>query len=261
MTKAEFIERYGVEAWERKLESQRKYRKNHPDKIKEATRKRYQENPDYNKKYYIANKEKIQAGNKAYYEANKKQILAKQKEHKEADKEHITVYKREWANRNKEQIKERYNKWYNEHKNERADYNKKYRTANNDKIREYGKSLRGRARNLANIYKSKDKNRGFDPSNNVTQKWIIENIFSGQSCIYCGENKWERLGCDRIDNSKPHTPDNVVCSCGLCNIERNDNCSVEEFKRYRALHPRACDIPKAPAFILSSTGALKKKTV
>ena len=35
----------------------------------------------------------------------------------------------------------------------------------------------------------------------------------------------------------------------------------EEFKQYRSLHPRACDIPKAPAIQLSETGALKKRII
>lgn len=118
-----------------------------------------------------------------------------------------------------------------------------------------------RANSIKTRYNDCDKFRGFDISNNITSKWIVENIFSGQKCVYCGDQDWTHLGCDRIDNTKPHTPDNVVCSCGLCNIERGDNYTVEDFKQYRSLHPRACDIPKAPAIQLSETGALKKRAV
>lgn len=100
----------------------------------------------------------------------------------------------------------------------------------------------GRAYDLAKAYKKQDAEKGFDTSNNITAQWIIDNIFT-QKCIYCGDNDWQRLGADRIDNSKPHTPDNVVCACGLCNVERQQRrLSVEEFIEYRKQHPRDFDI-------------------
>lgn len=43
----------------------------------------------------------------------------------------------------------------------------------------------------------------------------MENIFA-KPCAYCGETDWTQLGCHRIDNSKPHTIDNVVCCCRKC---------------------------------------------
>ena len=67
---------------------------------------------------------------------------------------------------------------------------------------------------------------------------MIENIFKS-SCVYCGDTNWEHLGCDRINNNLPHTTDNVICACGLCNVERQFNrMSVEEFIEYRKTHPR-----------------------
>lgn len=61
----------------------------------------------------------------------------------------------------------------------------------------------------------------------LTPEWIVDNIFNSK-CIYCGETDWRKLGCDRIDNSKPHTPDNVVCCCGKCNVKKQRK-SVEVF--------------------------------
>lgn len=86
----------------------------------------------------------------------------------------------------------------------------------------------------------------------------MENIFTSK-CIYCGDDNWEHLGCDRKDNSKPHTSDNIVCACGICNAERSDNYTVEEFIQYRKLHPRSIDIPKQP--ILNEKGAIVKREV
>ena len=192
-----------------------------------------------------------------YYQANKERIAEYRQTHKEQKKE----YNKEYYQANKERITEQKKDYYQANKERRKEYNQANKERGKGYQKKYYSTPLGKANNLARTYKRSDRKKGFDPSNNVTSKWIIENIFSGQSCIYCGDSDWTHLGCDRIDNSKPHTPDNVICSCGLCNIERNDKCSVEEFKQYRALHPRDCDISKAPAFILSSTGALKKKTV
>lgn len=167
-------------------------------------------------------------------------------------------------NRHKEKIK-LYNKEYKQtHKEEIASWMKNYRKTNKEAIRikekEYQKSQRAQAAFRVNRYNQNDIKRGFNTDNNISPEWMVNNIFTSK-CVYCGDQDWTHLGCDRIDNNKPHTADNVVCSCGLCNIERADKYSVEEFKQYRALHPRACDIPKAPAIQLSETGALKKRAV
>ena len=222
MKKQEYIEKYGEEAW-------KEYRERHKE---------------YMKKWHSLNS-------------------TKEKEYREQNKNKISERNKKWKEDNKEYVKIRDKKYRDN--NPRTDYFIEYRKQNKEKLTtknsNYHKTKQGRAVVLNNRYKGEDKKRGFDTSNNISSKWIVENIFSGQACIYCGDQDWTHLGCDRIDNFKPHTADNVVCSCGLCNIEKNDNYSVEEFKKYRSLHPRACDIPKAPAIQLSETGALKKRAV
>ena len=129
-------------------------------------------------------------------------------------------------------------------------------------MRLYYQKINGRSSILSSAYKSYDKNKGFDVSNNITKDWIVENIFNGQKCVYCGDDDWTHLGADRIDNTKPHTPDNVVCACGLCNIERNERYTVEEFKEYRKLHPRSldCSIDKGWEIVeMKGIKVLKKK--
>ena len=56
---------------------------------------------------------------------------------------------------------------------------------------------------------------------------MVEDIFT-KPCHYCGEEGWEIMGCDRIDNSKPHTPNNVVPCCDKCNRKRGRR-DYEEF--------------------------------
>lgn len=117
----------------------------------------------------------------------------------EARKESI----RQWRKRNPE-----YDKQYHQaHKKDIIEYKKKYDS-----------TQKGRATNLVWGYKKLDKkhNRG---ECTLTSEWVVNNIFT-QPCHYCGETDWHKLGCDRIDNSKPHTPDNVVCSCWECNIKK-----------------------------------------
>ena len=78
----------------------------------------------------------------------------------------------------------------------------------------------GRASSLVNAYNQNDKkhNRG---KGDLTAKWIVENIFS-KPCK-CGKTGWEVIGCNRIDNDKPHTKDNVEPCCKECNDELHCN--------------------------------------
>lgn len=158
MRKAEIIERYGVEEYERRLEQARQYRAEHKKEIAEQARQ--------------------------YHAENREVRLAKMKQ---------------------------YNKQYNAENRESI----------NARQRQYCSTRIGRANNLAGGYRSMDKKKGFlNIDNQVDSNFILNNIFT-KSCIYCGESDWKKLGCDRIDNSKPHTIDNVVCSCWDCNHERN----------------------------------------
>lgn len=105
---------------------------------------------------------------------------------------------RNWNNKNQE--------WYNE-------YHKKRR--------KNGLTTIGtRINNLLSAYRASDKlkNRG---ECTLTKKDMIEMFNEG--CYWCGETDWNKLGADRIDNTKPHTKENCVCSCWNCNDARQHN--------------------------------------
>lgn len=85
-----------------------------------------------------------------------------------------------------------------------------------------------KARKMKDRYKHYDKER-FGVGNDLTKQWIADHILDSH-CEYCGEDNWDKLGCDRIDNSKPHTTDNCICACARCNRLRGDNFSVEDMK-------------------------------
>lgn len=79
----------------------------------------------------------------------------------------------------------------------------------------YLSTKNGRAHSLLGAYKQNDKK--YDRGEcTLTPEWIIENIFS-KPCAHCGESDWAKIGCNRLDDSKPHTPDNVEPCCEKCN--------------------------------------------
>lgn len=141
-------------------------------------------------------------------------------------------YSKQYAKEHKEELKEYKKQYYQDNKDHIVEQRKQYYQDNIEERREYGRQYNktqwGRAVLMKLNYIRKDKEKGFPADQNIDEEWIIENIFNSK-CIYCGESDWKKLGADRIDNSKPHTPDNVVCSCWDCNNKRNDKFTVEEF--------------------------------
>ena len=177
-------------------ESNRRWQKENPEKVKENQRKWREENPDLVKEY---NKKAC----KKWYKANFEKVKEKTKSWQKDNYDKVKEYKSRWVEKNPDYKKQ----W----KEENPDYQKKY-------YAKYQSTPIGRANHLASAYRKADKqyNRG---ECTITGEWIVDNIFT-QSCFYCGETGWEIMGCDRIDNSLPHTPDNVVPCCEECNVKR-----------------------------------------
>ena len=172
------------------------------------------------KKKYATEEEKkeaIRANQKKYHASSKgKKTLQKASaKWKEKNKEYISEYNKKYRQENTEFCLESSRKWKEKNPNYTADH-----------WNEYYNTQKGVATYKIKSYKQSDKkaNRG---ECTLTAQWIVDNIFTSK-CIYCGEDDWKKLGCDRIDNTKPHTPDNVVCSCGKCNVKRGSK-SFEEF--------------------------------
>lgn len=151
-----------------------------------------EEKREYDRRRYQANRERIAAQQAEYRRANKDKIAEQQAEYYQANKEEIAVKKAEYRKANKERIA-----------SQKAEY--------------YATPM-GRATHLFGGYKRLDKkyNRG---ECTLTAQWIVDNIFS-KPCHYCGETDWRKIGCDRIDNSKPHTENNVIPCCTECNAKR-----------------------------------------
>lgn len=82
-------------------------------------------------------------------------------------------------------------------------------------LKEYYKTPKWRSIYLVMSYRQMDKkhNRG---EGDLTPKWVYDNILF-KSCVHCGISGWKIIGCNRLDNSKPHTMDNVEPCCKECN--------------------------------------------
>lgn len=84
-----------------------------------------------------------------------------------------------------------------------------------ESVKKWQNTPYGRANHLLNSYRQSDRkaDRG---ECNLTTNWILENIFN-KPCAHCGKIGWDVIGCNRLDNSKPHTMDNVEPCCWECN--------------------------------------------
>ncbi len=184
--------------------------------------------------------EEKKAAKKAAYKKWRESHLEQERERNRrknaARREETKEYNKKYRAEHKEYYREYMKKWEQEHKEERKLYAKTRGYDKYNKVRRA--SIVKRANALSQDYRYADTSRGFDTGKNVDGQWIENNIFT-VGCIYCGDTDWRHLGCDRIDNNLPHTQDNVVCSCGICNVERaGRRMSVEEFIEYRKKYPR-----------------------
>lgn len=206
MRKEEYIEKYGEEAWKKHLELR--------NKANQKWRKKTGYGAEWARKHRLKKAEFIEA----YGEVAYRNFLDSKKK-----------YGHKYYEKHKEEVLAKTQKYHNEHREGRNDYTKEY-------MKDYRKTIEYRASDLCSRYRKFDANKGFDIGN-VTPKWVLENILNSK-CVYCGDSNWEHLGCDRIDNTKPHDIDNLVCCCGVCNIERADRYTMEEFIEHRKTHPR-----------------------
>lgn len=107
-----------------------------------------------------------------------------------------------------------------ERKAARREINRRWKARNKEKTAEYRKKYDktpiGRACILLSRYKQSDKEMDRGECTIPNAQWIVDNIFT-KKCAHCEKTGWDKMGCNRIDNSLPHTPDNVEPCCEECN--------------------------------------------
>lgn len=86
-------------------------------------------------------------------------------------------------------------------------------------LKKYNESPMRRADKLSRAYDYEDAkyNRG---KGDLTAQWIIDNILF-KACVHCGKEGWKIIGCNRLDDTKPHSKDNVEPCCYHCNCVLN----------------------------------------
>ena len=89
----------------------------------------------------------------------------------------------------------------------------------------------GRASNLISAYNKADRDSGRGRGD-LKAKWVVENILS-KPCTHCGKEGWKIIGCNRLDNTRPHTMDNVEPCCRSCNakLAASEEASIENRKK------------------------------
>ena len=253
--KKTFIEKYGEEAWKeerlKRNKRNREYDAKNKDK-KKARQARYEEKHkdeirERSAEYRKNNKEKEQARHKKYREENHDKIKERRKHYHEEHKDEINAKQAIYREENRDILKERQIAFYEKYPDKKSEYGKKYYGTHQEQIKayriEYSGTKERRASSIRYQYQKKDRDNNREGFN-LTQRWILDNIFNSK-CIYCGDDDWHHLGCDRIDDEKAHTTDNCVCACALCNVERfYKGMSVEEFIEYRKIVPLGGKLPK-----------------
>lgn len=100
------------------------------------------------------------------------------------------------------------------------EYNRKYYAANKEELsqkhNDYRNTPIGRANNLMSSYRYTDKRDGYPETVDFDAEWLLEAILL-KPCAHCGKTGWDIIGCNRLDNTKGHTKDNVEPCCKECN--------------------------------------------
>lgn len=108
-------------------------------------------------------------------------------------------------------------------------YKEYYKKYFNDKF--------NRAKRLLSGYRNADKKNLFGNVIDFDAQWIVDNIFT-KPCVHCGETDWTKIGCNRLDNSKGHTKDNVEPCCRSCNSKLSSKTYTSQFRKnhYKCLY-------------------------
>jgi len=87
-------------------------------------------------------------------------------------------------------------------------------------------AVRSKASKMIASYRCSDKKKNVDCD--LTIDFMVNKIFTS-NCVYCGTSN--NIGCDRIDNTKGHTINNVMPACYECNVIRRNEFTIEEMKK------------------------------
>lgn len=179
-------------------ECKKQYNSEHTDEIK-----------IYNKQYYTDNSDSIKQRTKQYRVENIERI----KQYLIDNAVHIKQRSKQYRDRNKEKIAMNRTQWYST---------------------EYGYAYMNYHSYLQNDKKYKRVSEKL-PSNYVTIEQCIE-LFHQRDHYDGKQYDFFEMGLDRIDNSKPHTLDNVV-PCTTSHNKQRGLMTYEEYKNKLGVSP------------------------
>ena len=137
-------------------------------------------------------------------------------------KEYRKQYMKKWIENHRErfnEIKQKSRKKSDAHRKYEEEFKETHKEWRYKWNKEYQDTLKGTANRRIQSYRRMDEERGFGKEClDFDSGWLIENILL-KPCVHCGETDWTKIGCNRLDNTKPHTKDNVEPCCRSCNCK------------------------------------------
>lgn len=204
------------------------YVKNRGERLKKHA-DYYQSNKDeikaYHAEWYQTHRESELKKHADYYQSNKEAISQKHAEYRANNKAAIAQKQADYYQANKDAIRKQQAEYYQANKDKIAEY----RQANKDKIADYYDQQThplNWAKIMVNGYRKMDRDRFGDDSQTISAEWFLQHI-ANQPCVHCGVQGIGKVGCNRLDNTKCHTIDNVEPCCKSCNARENIRDQIE----------------------------------
>ena len=157
-------------------------------------------NPTYNAEWRAKNP----TYNAEWYQTHRDSELKRAAERRAKN----PTYNAEWRAKNPTYDAE----YYQSNKEKKAAYNADYRDPQTHPM--------NWAKNMVAKYRQMDRDRGFGDKDTISVDYFIQHI-ANQPCAHCGVQGIGLIGCNRLDNTKPHTIDNVEPCCFKCNMKEN----------------------------------------
>lgn len=196
------------------LESNRQWRNNNPERVKELAKNRDKDKDrdkrrELNKIYRQENRDKINLKKREYYQRNKELIKKKialwQQQNKDKRNEQI----RKHYSENPELWQKRKNKYKVTHSEKIKEDRKRWSKNNLDKIRNYAANRRSRINGLSYDFTNEDWE-------NCLKSFNYE-------CAYCGyESKLTQDHFIAVSKGGAYTKDNIVPACPRCNSSKGN---------------------------------------
>lgn len=163
---------------------------------------------------------------KQYYTVNREHELERNKQYRVDNIEARKQYDKQYRADNAEAIKEKNKQWRADNVEHIKQYSKQYH-------KQLYSTIEGYARVIRNTNLREDRKHGRCGKDEDPLPSIEEYIeLLQQPDFYDGKQyHWSEMGIDRIDNSKPHTIDNVVPCTTEHNRQRHTK-TFEEFRNY-----------------------------